>query len=449
MTTTLVYGLAIAGQAVATELVSRDEKVILVDDLQTDSNSEFARNLKSKISYKPTVSELSDLLQQSDRVVPSPGIAESHQLFESSRKLHKPVMSEIELAYQFEQQSSSSRPMVAVTGTDGKTTTTLMAAAMLNAAGLRSSAVGNTETPLIAALRSDAQAFAVECSSFRLALTHTFRAKASVWLNLAPDHLDWHSSLDTYAAAKAKMWAHLLPSDVAVVPVRDESITKFATKSGARVVSFGQDTGDYHVKNGMLTCPEGEILHSSEMARSLPHDVTNALAAAAITIESGLANRGQVAQALRSFVNAPHRIEFVAENAGVRWFNDSKATSPHATSVALKSFKSIVLIAGGKNKGLDLTQMANNSESIKAVVAIGNAAQEIAAAFSGVCEVRLADSMHDAVRCADQLATAGDVVLLSPGCTSYDWYKNYGERGNDFKNEVNALINTKQEKNRK
>ena len=177
--------------------------------------------------------------------------------------------------------------------------------------------------------------------------------------------------------------------------------------------------------------------------------MTNALAAAAITIESGLANRGQVAQALRSFVNAPHRIEFVAENAGVRWFNDSKATSPHATSVALKSFKSIVLIAGGKNKGLDLTQMANHSESTTAVVAIGNAAQEIAAAFSGVCEVRLADSMHDAVRCADQLATAGDVVLLSPGCTSYDWYKNYGERGNDFKNEVNALINTKQEKNRK
>lgn len=444
MTTTLVYGLAVAGQAVATELISRGEKVILVDDLQTDSNSEFALSLKSMISFKPTVSELRDLLQQSDRVVPSPGIAEGHQLFESSRELQKPVMSEIELAYQFEQQSSSLRPMVAVTGTDGKTTTTLMATAILNSAGLKALAVGNTETPLIAALQSDAQAFAVECSSFRLALTQTFRTKASVWLNLAPDHLDWHSSLDTYTAAKAKIWAHLLPSDVAVVPACDELITKFATKSGARVVSFGQDSGDYHTVNGVLTCPVGEILHRSEMARSLPHDVTNALAAAAITIESGLANCDQVAQALRSFVNAPHRIEFVAESAGVRWFNDSKATSPHATSVALKSFKSIVLIAGGKNKGLDLTEMASQSESIKAVVAIGNAAQEIAAAFSGVCEVRLADSMHDAVRCAEQLAVAGDVVMLSPGCTSYDWYKNYGERGVDFKNEVNALIKTKQ-----
>ena len=447
MTTTLVYGLAIAGRAVATELVLRGEKVILVDDLQTDSSLEFAASLKSSIAFEPTASELAALLGQSDRVVPAPGIAESHQLFEASRQLQKPLLSEIELAYQFEQQSSAARPMVAVTGTDGKTTTTLMAAAMLNAAGHKSLAVGNTEIPLIAALSSDAQAFAVECSSFRLALTQTFRTTASVWLNLAPDHLDWHSSIDTYITAKAKLWANLLPSDVAVVPVRDELIARFAKKSGARVVSFGQDSADYHASNGVLTCPAGEILHSSEMARSLPHDVTNALAAAAITIESGLANCDQVAHALRSFINAPHRIEFVADNAEVRWFNDSKATSPHATSVALKSFKSIVLIAGGKNKDLDLAEIAKHAENVKAVVAIGKAAQEIAAAFSGVCEVRLATSMHDAVRCADQLATAGDVVLLSPGCTSYDWYKNYGERGVDFRNEVNALIKTKQNNN--
>ncbi|KGA05444.1 MAG: hypothetical protein GM46_11010 [actinobacterium acAcidi] len=432
MTTTLVYGLAIAGRAVASELVSRGEKVILVDDLDSSSHSEFAHSLNSEIRIRPTSVELAELLQQSDRVVPAPGVPETHELFEVSRQMQKPVMSEIELAYQIEQKSSSPRPMVAVTGTDGKTTTTLMAAAILNSAGKKSLAVGNTETPLIAALRSDAQAFSVECSSFRLALTQTFRAKASVWLNFAPDHLDWHSSLNSYHEAKAKIWSHLMSSDVAVVPMHDQAITKVAKSSGARVVSFGADSGDYHV---------------CEMARSLPHDVTNALAAAAITIEAGLANTTQVAQALRNFVNAPHRIEFVAESDGVRWFNDSKATSPHASSVALNSFDSIVLIAGGKNKGLDLTQMAKDSKKVKAVVAIGSSAKEIAAAFSGVCEVQIAGSMRDAVNFASKLATAGDVVLLSPGCASYDWYKNYGERGADFKNEVSALIKNKQIKN--
>ena len=447
MTTTLVYGLAIAGRAVASELVSRGEKVILVDDLDSSSHSEFAHSLNSEIRIRPTSVELAELLQQSDRVVPAPGVPETHELFEVSRQMQKPVMSEIELAYQIEQKSSSPRPMVAVTGTDGKTTTTLMAAAILNSAGKKSLAVGNTETPLIAALRSDAQVFAVECSSFRLALTQTFRAKASVWLNFAPDHLDWHSSLNSDHEAKAKIWSHLISSDVAVVPMHDQAITKVAKSSGARVVSFGADSGDYHVLNGVLTCPSGEILHRSEMARSLPHDVTNALAAAAITIEAGLANTTQVAQALRSFVNAPHRIEFVAECDGVRWFNDSKATSPHASSVALNSFDSIVLIAGGKNKGLDLTEMAKNSKKVKAVVAIGVSSKEIAAAFSGACEVQLAGSMRDAVKCASKLATSGDVVLLSPGCASYDWYKNYVERGADFKNEVWALIKNKQIKN--
>ena len=442
MTTTLVYGLAVAGRAVASELVLRGETVILVDDEHNDSHTQFANELNSEISFKPTAEDLRAMIQQVDRVVPAPGIAEGHALFAVSRQSNKPVMSEIELAYQFERQTPNPRPMVAVTGTDGKTTTTLMAAAMLNSANRKAVAVGNTETPLISALRADVHAFAVECSSFRLAFTQTFRTKASVWLNLAPDHLDWHRSIDSYRAAKAKIWANLLDSDIAVVPEADKSIAKFANDSNGRVVSFGKDSGDYHALNGVLMSPIGEILHVSEMARSLPHDVTNALAAAALTIESGLANCAQVADALRTFENAPHRIEFVSECDGVRWFNDSKATSPHASSVALNSFESIVLIAGGKNKDLDLSEMAAYPQNMRAVVAIGKASKEIAQAFLGVCEVRTATSMREAVSFANELARRGDVVLLSPGCTSYDWYKNYGERGDDFKKEVVSLVNS-------
>ena len=446
MTTTLVYGLAIAGRAVAKELVARGQSVVLADDSNDaaaiSAHNQLAKELGARFVLKPDAQQLQEIIGQVDQVSPAPGVPEEHQVIKFSKTQNKFIASEIELAYQLEQLAPNPRPMVAVTGTDGKTTTTLMAAAILRAAGLRATAVGNTELPLIASLKSDAQAFAVECSSFRLAYTKKFRTKASVWLNLAPDHLDWHSSFDSYKSAKAQMWAHLQSDDVAVVPQHDEAICEFAKHSGARVVSFGSESGDFHLSNGYLVAPSGQIMNVSEMRRCLPHDINNALAAAAITIESGLATKSDVAIALAEFVNAPHRIELVATSRGVAWYNDSKATSPHASNVALRSFDSIVLIAGGKNKGLDLDEMASQPKRMRAVVAIGAAQKEIQSAFSKVCEVRTANSMREAVAAANALAKPGDVVLLSPGCTSYDWYANYGQRGEDFTREVKALVKT-------
>ena len=444
MTTTLVYGLAVAGRAVAKELVARGQSVVLADDSTDDvaiaAHNQLASELVARFVSYPDAQQLIEIIAQVDQVSPAPGVPEEHQVIKFSKTQNKFIASEIELAYQLEQLAPHPRPMVAITGTDGKTTTTLMAAAILSSAGLRATAVGNTELPLISALKSDAQAFAVECSSFRLAYTKKFRTRASVWLNLAPDHLDWHSSFDSYKSAKAQMWAHLNNDDVAVVPQNDESIFAIAKQSGARIISFGSESGDYHLSDGFLNSPNGRIMNVSEMRRSLPHDITNALAAAAITIESGLATKNDVATALAEFVNAPHRIELVVTSRGVAWYNDSKATSPHASKVALRSFDSIVLIAGGKNKGLDLDEMACQPKRMRAVVAIGSAQKEIQSAFSEVCEVRTANSMHEAVAAANALAKPGDVVLLSPGCTSYDWYANYGQRGDDFAKEVNALV---------
>jgi UDP-N-acetylmuramoylalanine--D-glutamate ligase len=444
MTTTLVYGLAVAGRAVAKELVARGQSVVLADDSTDDvaiaAHNQLASELDARFVSNPDAQQLIEIIAQVDQVSPAPGVPEEHQVIKFSKTQNKFIASEIELAYQLEQLAPHPRPMVAITGTDGKTTTTLMAAAILSSAGLRATAVGNTELPLISALKSDAQAFAVECSSFRLAYTKKFRTRASVWLNLAPDHLDWHSSFDSYKSAKAQMWAHLNNDDVAVVPQNDESIFAIAKQSGARIISFGSESGDYHLSDGFLNSPNGRIMNVSEMRRSLPHDITNALAAAAITIESGLATKNDVATALAEFVNAPHRIELVVTSRGVAWYNDSKATSPHASKVALRSFDSIVLIAGGKNKGLDLDEMACQPKRMRAVVAIGSAQKEIQSAFSEVCEVRTANSMHEAVAAANALAKPGDVVLLSPGCTSYDWYANYGQRGDDFAKEVNALV---------
>ena len=442
---TLVFGLAIAGQAVARELVRRGESVVLADDAVSDLHKAFSKQIGMPLVALTSSSEIQQVLNSVARVAPAPGIPEGHPVIVAARELGVEICSELEIAYRYERDSPSGpRPMVGITGTDGKTTTTMMTAAILESAGLRTMAVGNTDVPLISALNTDARAFAVECSSFRLAHTQQFRMCASAWLNFAPDHLDWHPNLNDYFEAKAKMWAHCVEGDVAVAPFDDLRIIKAAQASNARIVTFGIAGGDYHSFEGWLCGPMGRIMPISEMGRSLPHDVSNALAAIAVCLEAGLANVADVASALQIFKNAPHRIQFVGEKGGVRWFNDSKATSPHAVSVALNSFENIVLIAGGKNKGLDLSALAEQPSRMRAVVAIGDASDEIAHAFTGVCEIKRATSMQEAVNVADSIAQDGDVVLLSPGCTSYDWYANYGQRGEDFMKCVGKLLTGKE-----
>ena len=431
--TTLVFGLGVAGLAVANALHERGESVILADDQATKLHKDFARALNCEFIDATDEVAVVSTLKRITRLAPAPGISESHHVMATARQMGLTISSELELAYNIEElRTGGPRPMLGITGTDGKTTTTLMTAAMLHAAGHKSLAVGNTETPLIAALNTDTQVFAVECSSFRLANCENFRTRASVWLNLAPDHLDWHTNMESYTSAKAQMWAHTRAGDVAVAPVDDAQILHVAHESTARTVTFGATHGDYHAQDGRLNSPHGSIMNIADMKRAMPHDITNALAAAAISIESGLVEPSHVARALSEFDNAPHRIEYVETIDGVQWFNDSKATSPHASAVAIKSFQNIVLIAGGRNKGLDLSELANQPKRVKAVVAIGDDALEIEKAFDGVCRVVRGGSMQEAVRLARTLAVSGDVVLLSPACTSYDWYNNYMERGEDF-----------------
>ena len=433
----LVYGLGVAGQAVARALSERGHRPTLADDDVSLDHQKFADSVGLRISRGETAA----ILDGVEMLLPAPGVPESHEVITEARRRGVEVLSEIELAYRFEQERPGGpRPMVAVTGTDGKTTTTLMAAAILGAAGHRCAAVGNTETPLIAALSGDFDVFAVECSSFRLAFTETFRCVGSAWLNIAPDHLDWHRDMESYRRAKEQIWSYLRAGDVAVAPVVDASIQAAAMKSAGRTVTFGLGRGDYHAIDGVLRAPHGTIVEEKSMSRALPHDVTNALAASAICVESGLAQLDAAGVALREFRHARHRIEFVAERGGVRWYDDSKATSPHAAGVAIRSFEHVVLIAGGRNKGLDLAAMANDVERIRAVVLIGDAADELGQVFDGRTSTLRATSMREAVERAASAARPGDAVLLSPGCTSFDWYSNYGERGDDFQRLVREAV---------
>jgi UDP-N-acetylmuramoylalanine--D-glutamate ligase len=245
--------------------------------------------------------------------------------------------------------------------------------------------------------------------------------------------LDRHRTLETYEAAKARIWRDQ-PSDAWAVGSADDAVVlRHLWTARARHVTFGSSAvADYRVAEGALRTPDGEVLaKTADLWRSYPHDVSNALAAAATALPGGATLAG-CHEALMSFRGLPHRISFVGEAAGVRWYDDSKATTPGATLAAVRSFDSVVLIAGGRNKGLDLDVLAAAAPRIRAVVAIGEATEEVSRCFSGVRPVVAASSMADAVARASALARAGDAVLLSPACASFDWYSSYGERGDDF-----------------
>jgi UDP-N-acetylmuramoylalanine--D-glutamate ligase len=265
---------------------------------------------------------------------------------------------------------------------------------------------------------------------------------AAAWLNLAPDHLNWHASMATYEAAKARIFDLQLASDTAIGFVDDAVVMRHLDAAPARHVTFGLRGADYHSAHDELWAPSGAIADVASMGRRLPHDITNALAATALVVESGLADAAAAGRALTSFVAPPHRIEPLGERDGVQWYNDSKATTPHAAAVAIRGFDHVVLIAGGRNKDLDLSPMAAETDRVRTVIAIGESAPEITTLFEPHCEVVQADSMEAAVAAARGAARQGDVVLLSPGCASFDWYPSggYVARGEHFRRLVTELI---------
>jgi UDP-N-acetylmuramoylalanine--D-glutamate ligase len=335
-----------------------------------------------------------------------------------------------------------------VTGTNGKTTVVTLVAGMLEASGLRACAAGNIGLPLIDAVERDTEVVVAEVSSFQLQFTDAFRPAACCWLNAAENHLDWHPSMAHYAAAKARIWAAQGPGDVAVVNLDDPTVVGAADGAGhgippgvARRTFSTSGPADFMLvrERGVLVGPEGDLVPVASLPRALPHDLANALAAAALTEAAGGTVMGS-RTALEHFEGLPHRLQRIAEGDGVGWYDDSKATTPASVLAAVAGFASVVLIAGGRNKGLDLSALAAAAPPVRAVVAIGEAGGEVQAAFSGVVPVERVSTMGEAVLAAGRIAGPGDVVLLSPGCASFDWYRSYGERGDHFAGLVAAHL---------
>jgi UDP-N-acetylmuramoylalanine--D-glutamate ligase len=436
----LVVGFGVTGAAVARALVDHGEDVVAVDDRPGPGAFEAASELGLELIAGPDHGALGDLVRGAAALLPAPGLPATHPAFELAREHGTPVLSEFDLAARWDD-----RPLLAITGTDGKTTVTTLTCEMLEASGLAAQAVGNTPVPLVAAIADPTiDVFVVEASSFRLDHSRRFSPAVGTWLNFAPDHLDNHRSLDEYEAAKARIWRDQQDHQVAIGNLDDPVVARHLAAAPARRVGFGVGPaaaaavgGAYTVTDGVLVTAAGEELAPvADLPRAFPHDLLNGLAAAATALAGGGSVEGARA-ALCGFRGLPHRVELVGEAGAVRWYDDSKATTPHAVLAAVEAFPSLVLIAGGRNKGLDLSALAAVSDRTRAVVAIGDAASEVVAAFAptGV-PVWPAASMDEAVALAAAAAEPGDAVLLSPGCASFDWYRSYGDRGDDFARAV-------------
>lgn len=442
----LVLGLRASGEAVVRALLERGVDVRVADTRADDALSERAQPLV-RAGADVRLGGLDEgLLDGRDIVVASPGVVPHHPVLEAAIARGLQVWSEPELAWRL---AAGRTEFVVVTGTNGKTTTTELLAACLGAP-----AAGNIGTPLAELLsgHSPPPLVVAELSSFQLHFTHTLRAKVVVLLNVACDHLDWHGSMPAYQAAKARAWARQQRTDAVVVNVEDPGAVstirahpppgisvRVCTVSPERAPAVG-------VVDGVLVWrPEGgepvEIVAVKDCSLLVaPHNLVNACAAVAAAVCAG-ADPAGLAPVLMAFTPGPHRVERVADLGGVAWVNDSKATNPHAAAAALRSFDSVVWIAGGLDKGLNFDGLADLvRERVRATVTIGSCGPDLAALSRrvGVPAVE-AGTLAAAVDVAARLACPGDAVLLAPAAASMDQFTDYAARGQAFRDLVSAL----------
>jgi UDP-N-acetylmuramoylalanine--D-glutamate ligase len=436
----LVVGAARSGVAAAHLLVRRGARVTLTDrktQIPEEADLRSAGVALELGGHNVTSFETADL------IVMSPGVPIDLPEVLRARSLGVTVIGELELASRWLQG-----PIVAITGTKGKSTTTTLVGRMLEAAGRRVLVGGNIGFPVSAQVDASTSdtVHVIEASSFQLETTETFRPWIAALLNFSPDHLDRHPDEASYAAAKQRIFANQQPDDWAVVNADSAEATRMAINVRARVVNYGVDnpTADVHVGNGFVwqRTSEGDIplLPLAAVQLQGRHMLSNVVAATTIGHLAG-ATGAALAKALNGFHGLEHVMEVVATKAGVRFVNDSKATNVDAAARSIESFDKVVAIVGGKYKGGDFRDLATPLRRHgRAVVAIGEARTRVREALSDVLPVMEAGTLRDAVRNAFELAQPDGVVLLAPACSSFDMFADYADRGRQFKEEVKRLV---------
>ena len=419
----LVLGAAVSGRGAAA-LLRRDG----TEHLVYDRRPEALASLAAQGSETAAGEWRDELLRDADLVVASPGFAPHSAPLRAAARAGVETVSEMELALR-----SLTCPLAAVTGTNGKTTVVEQTAAMLREAGRRAAAAGNSGRAASDAALSEWDALVLEASSFQLEYTSSLRPRAAALLNVAPDHLDWHGSMDRYRAAKAKIFHRVSDTELMIYDYDDPGARSLALSrpGGAHVPITGAGREGLPLwgrAGDRLLLPCGEMPLDDVPVRD-PAFLTNLTAAAAAAERLGADNRS-IMNVISRFRPGAHRRQPAGEGGGVRWVNDSKATNPHAAAAAAAAYRSVVLIAGGRNKGLDLTPLTA-LPTVRFLIAIGESA-EFLLSRRRPGEGEGAGSLEEAVETAARKASPGDTVLFSPGCASFDMFSSYQERGEAF-----------------
>jgi UDP-N-acetylmuramoylalanine--D-glutamate ligase len=438
----LVCGVGVAGASAARALLRRGARVELT---ATKEGPAVAALVDAGARW---LGPLTQLPTGFDLVVASPGLRPTDPVLVTADAEGVPVWGEVELAWRLRGESAA--PWLALTGTNGKTTTVHMLEAMLAAAGLRGVAVGNVGVPLIDAVLADPpyDVLAVEVSSQQLHFAPSIAPAAGALLNIAPDHLDWHGSLDAYAQTKTVVWQ----AGVAIGNADDPRVAALLPAGGVGFTLREPAGGQFGVRDGALVSrafgDDGvELAAVAEVRPAGGHNVANALAAAALARAFGVP-AAAVAQGLREFTPDPHRNALVGEWNGVRWVDDSKATNPHAAQASLAAASSVVWVAGGQLKGVVIDDLvAAMAPRLRAAVLLGQDRALVAAALARhapdvpvfVVDTTDDGAMTEVVAAAAGFARPGDTVLLAPAAASYDMFANFGARGDAFAAAARAL----------
>jgi UDP-N-acetylmuramoylalanine--D-glutamate ligase len=430
-----VLGAGLSGTAAALLLVAEGAKVIVLDSAEEHKLLKSTiENLRANGARVICGSAAETESSSYDLVVLSPGIDPDSRLAQNFSSRNIETIGELELGWR-----ACQIPVIAITGTNGKTTTTELIAQMLNACGQRTIACGNIGEPLCEVVREQSKfdVLTVEVSSFQLETIRTFRPAISLWLNFAPDHLDRYSSVSEYRAAKLRIFDYQTADDVAIVNA-NEDLPAIA----ARTLTFSAytDRADFRLARGAIVYQNEPILLLAEIKLRGLHNIENLMAALAVGMTRGL-SFAEMQPSLNAYEPRPHRCEFIRDVGGVGWVNDSKATNLDAVEKALLAqSKPVILIAGGKNKGFTFDSLKPLvAKKARATVLIGEMAERICSDWSDTVPCEMADSLADAVERARALAKPGETVLFSPGTSSFDMFKSYADRGDQFRALVQAL----------
>lgn len=430
----LIVGLGATGYSAAQFLQKTPIKFAVIDSRK---NPPQIDDLRQQMPDVPVFSGGFDqsAFEVATHLLVSPGVSLHETSIHRAIQAGVTVLSDIDLF-----ACATDKPIVGITGSNGKSTVTTMLGEMGNASGIKTAIGGNLGTPALDLLQQDAELYVLELSSFQLERTTALNAVAATVLNVSPDHLDRHDSIARYAAEKQRVFR----GDGVMVLNADDPLVMAMQDSSRQTLTFStRASADFYLRRGetdMLMYRDQALMAASKLRLEGSHNIANALAALALGSAIGLSMTA-MCDALRQFKGLPHRMQKVAEKFGINWVNDSKATNIGACIAALQGYeRKVILIAGGEAKGADMAELAPVvATKAKAVVLIGKDAQLIADVLPASVPRQFADTMKDAVRAAASLASEGDTVLLSPACASLDQYRSYVDRGNKFAEAVMEL----------